>query len=281
MKLAVILAAALAAALTAVPVAANDGPTVRIEHAVARVVVIVEERADIGVEIEQGNSGLPALVVSRRNNEVIIKGDLRGGNAIRNCRSGPRGALQPGEDASVEVRELGMVKLADAPLIVLRTPRAVKVNVESGAVFGSVGRNASSIQLASGGCGDWTIADTDGDVLLVTMGSGDMRAGMSRRLAADIMGSGSIEAGATQRLQANVMGSGDVSAIRVDGPVEGNVMGSGDINIPDTVASIQAIIMGSGDINVAGATGAVTRIGTGSGQIVIAGQAMRQRPDYR
>ncbi len=281
MKLAVISAAAIAAALTAVPVAANDGPTVRIEHAVARVVVIVEERADIGVEIEQGNSGLPALEVSRRSNEIIIKGDLRGRNAIRNCQSGPRGALQPGEDASVEVREVGTVKLADAPLIVLRTPRAVKVNVESGAVFGSVGRNASSIQLASGGCGDWTIADTDGDVILVTMGSGDMRAGTSRRLAADIMGSGSIKAGATRRLQANVMGSGDISAVRVDGPVEGNLMGSGDINIPDTVASIQAIIMGSGDIHVAGATGPVTRSGTGSGQIVIAGRAVRQRRDNR
>jgi hypothetical protein len=272
-------AAAIVAALTAGPAAANDGPTVRLEHAFARVVVIVEERADIGVEIEQGNSGLPVLEVSRRSNEIIIKGDLRGGNAIRNCQSDPGGALQPGEDASVEVGVVGTVKLADAPLIILRTPRAVRVNVESGAVFGSVGRNASSIQLASGGCGDWTIADTDGDVLLLTMGSGDMSAGTSRRLAADIMGSGSIKAGATQGLQANVMGSGDISAVRVDGPVEVNVMGSGDINIPDTVESIQAIIMGSGDINVAGATGAVTRSGTGSGQIVIAGKPLRQRLD--
>ena len=281
MKHAIISAAAIAAALTAVPVAAEDGPTVRIEHAVARVVVIVEERADIAVEIEQGRSGLTALQVSRRNNDVIIKGDLRGGDALRNCQSGSGGALQPGEDASVDVRDLGTVKLADAPLIVLRTPRAVKVNVESGAVFGSVGRNASSIQLASGGCGDWTIADTAGDMLLVTMGSGDMRAGTSGRLAADIMGSGNIRAGATRGLQANVMGSGDISAVRVDGPVEVNVMGSGDTNIPDTVASIQAIIMGSGDIHVAGATGAVTRGGTGSGQIVIAGQAMRPGRDTR
>ena len=252
MKLAIISAAAIAAALTAVPVAANDGPTARIEHAVARVVVIVEERADIGVEIEQGTSGLPAIEVSRRSNEVVIKGGLRGGNAIRNCQSGPEGAHQEGEDASVEVREVGTVKLADAPLIVLRTPRAVKVNVESGAVFGSVGRNASSIQLASGGCGDWTIADTDGDVILVTMGSGDMRAGTSRRLAADIMGSGGIKAGATRRLQANVMGSGDISAVRVNGPVEANIMGSGDINVGAATGEVSHNIMGSGQVRVAG-----------------------------
>lgn len=281
MKLAIVSAAAVAAALTAVaagPVAAKDGPSAKIEHAVARVVVIVEDRADIGVEIEQGTSGLPTVEVRRRGQDVIIDGGLRGGlfgnNAIRNCQSGPEGARQPGEGASVEVRRVGTVRLADAPLIVIRTPREVEVGVESGAVFGAVGRDASSIELANGGCGDWTIANTDGNMSLSTMGSGDMRAGTSRRLEANVMGSGDIKTGATGGLEANVMGSGDITAAGVDGPVEANIMGSGDITIPGTVTSIEANIMGSGDINVGGATGSVTRSIMGSGEIVIAGQAM-------
>ena len=282
MKLVIASAAAIAAALVAAgPVAAKDGPSVKIEHAVARVVVIVEDRADIGVEIEQGASGLPTVRVRRRGDDVIINGGLRGGpfgnhNAIRNCQSGPESARQPGEGASVEVREVGTVNLANAPLIVIRTPRAVDVGVESGAVFGAVGRGASSIELGNGGCGDWTVANTDGTMSLSIMGSGDMRAGTSSRLEASIMGSGDIHAGATGRLEANVMGSGDISAARVDGPVEANIMGSGDINVPGTVTNVEANIMGSGDINVGGATGAVSQSVMGSGNIVIAGQAVRQ-----
>lgn len=283
MKLAIVSATAIAAALTvaaASPVAANDGPSARIEHAVARVVVIVEDRADIAVEIEQGSSGLPTVQVRRRGDDVIINGGLKGGlfgnNAIRNCQSGPEGARQPGDGASVEVRQVGTVRMADAPLIVIRTPRAVEVDVKGGAVFGAVGRDASSIELNNGGCGDWTIANTDGDMSLSIMGSGDMRAGTSAGLEANIMGSGNIGAGATRRLEANVMGSGDINAARVDGPVEANIMGSGDINIPGTVTSIEANIMGSGDINVGGATGAVTHSVMGSGHVVVAGQAVRQ-----
>ncbi|KQY91242.1 GIN domain-containing protein [Brevundimonas sp. Root1423] len=283
MKLAIAAAAAaIAAALAAAagPVAASDGPSAKIEYAVARVVVIVEDRADIGVEIEQGSSGLPALQVRRRGDDVVIHGGLKGGlfgnSAVRNCQSGPEGARQPGEGASVEVRQIGTVRLADAPLIVIRTPRAVEVDVNNGAVFGAVGRDASSIELNNGGCGDWAVANTEGTMSLSIMGSGDMRAGTSNRLEASIMGSGDIQAGATRGLEANVMGSGDITATRVDGPVEANIMGSGDINIPGTVTSIEANIMGAGDINVGGATGAVTQSIMGSGDIVVAGQAVRQ-----
>ncbi len=286
MKFAIVSAAAIAGALAAVgPAAAKDGPSVKIEHAVARVVVIAEDRADIAVEIEQGTSGLPAVAIRRRANDVLIDGGLRGGlfgnNAIRDCQSGPDGARQPGEGASVKVRQVGTVNLADAPLIVIRTPRAVEVDVASGAVFGSVGRDASSIELNNGGCGDWTVANTDGEMSLSIMGSGDMRAGTSSRLEANIMGSGNIGAGATRRLEANVMGSGDINAARVDGPVEANVMGSGDINIPGAVTSIEANIMGSGDINVGGATGSVTQSIMGSGHVVVAGQALRQNRGRR
>ncbi|HEX8661996.1 MAG TPA: DUF2807 domain-containing protein, partial [Brevundimonas sp.] len=215
MKLAIVSAAAIGAALAAGSASAMDGPSAKIEHTVARVVIIVEDRADIGVEIEQGTSGLPAVQVRRRGDDVIINGGLKGGlfgnNAIRNCQSGPEGARQPGEGASVEVREVGRVDMANAPLIVIRTPRAVEVAVESGAVFGAVGRGASSIEIGNGGCGDWNVANTEGDLSLSIMGSGDMRAGTSGRLEASIMGSGDIQAGATGRLEANVMGSGDIS----------------------------------------------------------------------
>ncbi len=289
-------AAALAVVAAASPAAAKDGPSVQIEHAVARVVVIVEDRADIGVEIEQGVSGLPAVRVRRSGNDLRIEGGLRGGmfgnSAIRNCHSGPENARQPGEGASVEVRQVGTVNISDAPLIVIRTPRMVAVSVKSGAVFGAVGRGASSIELANQGCGDWTVANTAGDLSLSLMGSGDMRAGTSRRLEANIMGSGNISAGATGAIEANVMGSGDINAVRADGPVEANIMGSGsitvrggdvgsveanimgsgEINIPGAVASLEVSIPGSGEVNVGSVAGPVSRSIMGSGEVTIGGQ---------
>ena len=52
----VIISAAAAAAMAALagPVLAKPGPEVEIRHAVARVAVVVEDRSDVAVEVEQG-----------------------------------------------------------------------------------------------------------------------------------------------------------------------------------------------------------------------------------
>ena len=150
-----------AAAVLAAPAFASPGPGVEISHAVARVAVIVEDRTDVAVEVEQGTSGLPVIQVSRVGNVVRIDGGLhrRGflnrSDSIRECRSGPGNAARPGDGASVEVRDHGRINIADAPLIVIRTPRQVDVSA-SGAVFGSVSRGASSVDLGTSGCGNST-----------------------------------------------------------------------------------------------------------------------------
>ncbi|MEY4556285.1 MAG: hypothetical protein RL093_1404, partial [Pseudomonadota bacterium] len=183
-----VIASAVAAAVVAVAAPAfakpGDGPEVEIRHAVARVAVIVEDRADVAVEVEQGSSGLPAIQVSRVGNEVRIDGGLRRrgffnrGDGIRECRSGPDNAARPGDGASVEVRDHGRINISDAPLIVIRTPRNVDVSA-SGAVFGSIGRGATSVELGNAGCGYWNVANTEGPVSLSIAGSGDLRAGTS------------------------------------------------------------------------------------------------------
>lgn len=286
--------AAIAAAAVAAPAFANpgQGPEVEIDNAVARVAVVVEDRTDIAVEIEQGTSGLPALRVTRNGDDVRIDGGLRrrglfGGSSIRNCRSGPEGGQQ-GSGASVEVRNVGRVNLSDAPLIVVRTPRTVNVDA-SGAVFGSVGRGASSVDLANGGCGTWHVANTEGPVSLSISGSGDMRAGTSTALEASIAGSGSMSAGATRDLDVSVSGAGDVVIARVDGPTDISIAGSGDVIVrtgtaPDLSISIAGAgdvefggvagdvdvsIAGAGDVSVARATGSVSRSIVGAGDVRI------------
>lgn len=275
MKPVIASAIVIAAAAMAAPAFAKE-PDVEIRHAVARVAVVVEDRTDIAVEIEQGTSGLPAPRVTRDGANVRIDGGLgrRGfmnrGDGIRNCNTGSGNPATPGDGATVEVRNVGRVSIADAPLIVIRTPRAVNVNA-SGAVFGSVGRGATSIDLGNGGCGYWNVANADGPVSLSIGGSGDMRAGTSTALDISIGGSGSVTAGATGELEVAIGGSGDVVVARVDGRTEVSIGGSGDVDIrAGTAPDLSISIAGSGDVNFGGVAGDVDVSLVGGGDVTVA-----------
>ena len=289
-----ILLSAAAIAAIAGPALANPGPEVEIEHAVARVVVIVEDRADIGVEIQQGASELPALRLERDGANVRIDGGLgrrlagiRMGDSIRNCRSGPD-RTRPGQGASVEVRNVGRVNLDDAPLIVIRAPREVNIDA-GGAVYGSIGRGASSVELGNGGCGDWVVANTDGPVSASLAGSGDIIIGTSRSLEASLAGAGDLTAAATGRLEVSMVGAGGVVVAEVDGDtdisiggagdvavrrgrspnLDISIAGAGDVDFGGTAGDVSVSIAGAGDVRIAEATGAVSRSIVGAGDVRI------------
>lgn len=319
MKPAYLVAAATAALAFA---GAANAAEVEIRDAVARVVVIPEDRADIAVEIEHGSSGLDRLEVTRRGSDVFIDGGLSG-NDVRNCTSAREGATQPGEGAVVEVRGHGRINVSDAPLVVIRTPRDVDVEAgqsggrlrlfgirsgSGGAVFGSIGRGASSIELGNRGCGDWTVANTDGNLDISNAGSGSVRAGSSRSLDLSVAGSGGVSAGATGDADIAIAGSGNVSLaaarstdiavagsgdvtigrlegqtldvsiagsgdVRVNGgqvdTLDISIAGSGDVVFAGRAGDVSASIMGSGDVRVAEATGSVNRSIMGSGDVRI------------
>ncbi|WP_293826225.1 DUF2807 domain-containing protein, partial [uncultured Brevundimonas sp.] len=287
---------AAAAALTGLAAAPASAAEVQIRNAVARVVVIVEDRQDIGVEVTQGGSRLPAIQVRRDGRDVRIDGGLgrngafwaNGGNRIRSCNTGRADAADPGRGATVEVRDLGRLRLEDAPMIVIRTPRDVDVSA-GGAVFGSIGRGARSVDLDSGGCGAWNVANVDGRLSLGVGGSGSIRAGTSRALHANVGGSGSIYSGATGDLRAAVGGSGNVDVASAGGQGDLSIGGSGGINVRQgrmdklsvaiggsgdvryggATRDLSVAIAGSGNVRVASATGAVSRTVVGSGSLQI------------
>ncbi|HAJ02558.1 MAG TPA: hypothetical protein DCL55_04850, partial [Brevundimonas sp.] len=96
MKSALILSAALLS--TTALAGTAQAQDVQIENAVARVIVLVEDRADVAVEIERGRADLPVPTVRQRGDRIEVDGNLPR-RAIRNCRSGPASARQPGEGA--------------------------------------------------------------------------------------------------------------------------------------------------------------------------------------
>ncbi len=262
---------ALLGSLAAAAPASAQQTEVRIRRAAARVVVIVENRTDIAVEIERGSANLPLPTVTRVGDEVRIDGEL-GRRAFRNCRSGPADARQPGEGASVEVRDHGRVDLSAAPLILVRMPPRVDISTEDSAVFGAIGRGATSIELGSGGCGDWTVANTAGSADLSIGGSGNIRAGTSGSLETAIGGSGSITAGATGDLDASIGGSGTIVVAQATGRVEAAIGGSGDVRVGGgRPSSVEAAIGGSGDIIVQGDAGPLEASIAGSGNVTVTG----------
>lgn len=269
--IAAVSTALVATLAAAAPATAQEGPEVRIRGAVARVVVIVEDRTTVAVEIEPGSAGLPSPGITVVGNETRIDGEL-GRRGFRECRSGPADARQPGQGASVEVRNRGRIALTDAPLIVIRTPPRVEISTEDSAVFGAIGRGATSIALGSGGCGDWTVANTAGRAELAVGGSGNIRAGTSGSLEASIGGSGRIMAGSTGDLEAAIGGSGTIIVATASGRVEASIGGSGDIRVNGgRPSAIDAAIGGSGDIVIRGDAGPLDASIAGSGDIAVTG----------
>jgi len=275
MRLQTILLAAAAVALSA---GAAQADSVEIKDAVARVTVVPENRSDIKVEVISPNAKLPLSVRSLAG-RTIVDGNLD--RKIRNCRGS-------GERASVDVRDVGSFSYAEMPQVVIHTPRNVQVEA-GGAVFGAVGR-AASVDLGNSGCGDWTIANVEGEAKISQAGSGDTRMGSAGSLKVRVAGSGDVATSDVKNgVDISIAGSGSAHIRSAAGPLEVSVAGSGDVDIGSGRAtsmkvsiagsgdvdfggsadSLKARIAGSGDVRAASVTGDVSKTIMGSGSVRI------------
>ncbi|HEY1750026.1 MAG TPA: DUF2807 domain-containing protein [Caulobacteraceae bacterium] len=259
--------------------AAAAAPSVEIKHAVVRVIVQPEARADIKVEIVNANRRLPLRITTFLGRTYVDGGVM--GARVRSCH-GP--VTQP----SAYVLGVGEVTAAAMPMIVVHTPLQAKVSA-AGAVFGQVARG-DSLDLVNAGCGDWDVGNVRGKLKLIATGSGSIHAGqasgadvmtagsggitlheISGSVSAENVGSGDIEiAGLHGPLNARIAGSGHVrvagghaSAMRV------SIAGSGDVELLGVADSLSASVVGSGDVKVAKVTGPISKTVVGSGEVRI------------
>ncbi|MBX7250115.1 MAG: DUF2807 domain-containing protein [Caulobacteraceae bacterium] len=276
-----VYAVSAALALVAFAGAAEaKGPEVEIKDAVARVVVIPEDRTDIAVEVVNGSRAeLPHITVQRlAGGKVKLDGGLDsrgllGHSRIRGCST--RGAAPSGgnpldslSSTTVRVADIGEVNMRETPIITIRAPRDVSVSA-NGAVFGWVGR-ANSVELGNAGCGDWVVAQTSGAVEISQAGSGDTTVATSGSLSVSMAGSGDVTAGPTGQLEVSIAGSGDVTVASVRGSVEASIAGSGDVTVNGGEAtSVEANIAGSGDVTIKAAAGRVEANIMGSGDVTV------------
>jgi hypothetical protein len=255
MRLQHVLLTATAATLLAG--GAAQAASIEVKDAVARVTVVPEDRSDIKIEVTRANPKLP-LTVRSLGDRTILDGDLD--RKIRNCRSS-------GDKSWVEVRGVGQFGWDEMPQVVIRTPRDVKVDA-GGAVFGSVGRSAS-LNLGNSGCGDWTIANVEGDAKISQAGSGDTRMGAANSLKLRVAGSGDLAAGDIKGpVDISIAGSGDANVRSVSGTLEVNIAGSGDVMIAGGRATdMKVSVAGSGDVDFNGVADSLRARIAGSGDV--------------
>lgn len=287
-------------ALLAGAASAEAASRVEIKDAAARVTVVPENRPDVRVEFLTTNNALP-LELRQFGDKVIVDGNLR--NRIHQC-GGARwdfdlnGQHSSGNNVGVSIRGVGRVNWANLPQVVVRVPMNAHVEA-SGAVFGSIGRSAS-VELDNAGCGDWTVANTNGPLSVDIAGSGDVRAGAAREAHLRIAGSGNVTTGAvfgpgdirvagsgdvrmasvSRWLKAEVAGSGNV---RVDGGrvdnLTANIAGSGDVDFRGAAGSLNVSVAGSGDVRAASVSGPVKRTIIGSGSVYVNGRELHRDRD--
>jgi len=292
MKAHLSVAAAFAALAAAGTASAAD---VEIRHAMARVIVIPEARSDVAYEIRPGRADLPKIVVTRAlDGRLVFDGGLAtwfGGSNCSRRGDGWREAVidvaHPPAGLSVSANGHRDVPLEDTPLIVLHTPRDVRIGAGE-AVFGNIGK-AASVHLGAAGCGDWTVDNVAGRLEADVAGSGDVHAASARTLVAHIGGSGDVTATEVGDLTVATAGSGDVRVRRATGEVRAHIAGSGDVAVADGHASfltadiagsgdvkfggeverVDAHIVGSGDVRVKSVRGEVHKAVVGSGEVVV------------
>jgi hypothetical protein len=245
---------AVAAALSA---GAAQAASVEIKDAVARVTVIPENRSDVRVEVVAPNARLP-IEVRTFAGRTIVDGDLD--RRIHSCRGS-------GDNISVDVRGVGAVSWREMPQVVIHTPRDAQVSA-GGAVFGAVGRSASLV-LENAGCGNWTVANVDGEMRIRQAGSGDTRTGAAGSASLRIAGSGNVwTAPIRGGLNVDIAGSGDVVARSINGPLSISVAGSGDVMVAGGRAtSMNVTVAGSGDVDFRGSADNLKARVAGSGDV--------------
>ena len=143
-----LLLSALVASAAVPAMAFAEAPSVRVDHAAARVIVVPENRADISVTINQGRAGLHPLEIRHDGGVIVVDGGLghagwSWGPKVWGISGGWDGVNCRGSGDHVRVAVQGKeVALADLPIVTIRTPMNVHVG-GSGAIFGEVGPSAS------------------------------------------------------------------------------------------------------------------------------------------
>jgi hypothetical protein len=228
----------------------------RFEDGFARLVVIPEERADIAVRLVQAGA-VAAPVLRVAGDRLIIDGEL--GASLRGC-----------SEAGATLADGAVTPLAQAPVIEVRTPKAVRADVVS-AGYVEIGP-AASADLEVVGCGRVSLGPVAGDLELRRAGSGLVRVDSAAKAEVEGLGDGRIEIGAiSEQAELSVAGSNRIVVREARGDADVSVRGNGEVEIVGgDLTTASAEVTGSGSIKIAASIAELEATVTGSGAVTVA-----------
>ena len=261
MKTGFAAAAVLGLNLTAAAAQAA-GPTVRLDHLAAHVIIIPEARATLNAEVRNaGKRGLakPTLTVSGQ--ALTISGGLSRTD-LHNCR------VRGGHGVSLGF--FRHIDEADLPVVTLHVPMDVTVEAD-GAVEAETTGPLHSLTVAEKACGAWKIGDVRDRLEYDLQGRGDMQAGSAGSTALQLQGMGDLRVRATGGLDVSMQGMGDVIVDQVNGPVHASLQGMGGLRIKGGhAARFTADLEGMGGVRFDGVADTVDVSASGMGDILVA-----------
>jgi hypothetical protein len=255
-------AAVLGLTVTGAAAAQAAGPTVRLDHLAARVILIPEARANISAEVRNsGRGGLAKPALSISGQTLIVSGGLSRAD-LSNCRA------HSGHGVSLGF--FRHIAEADLPVVTLRVPMDVTVEAD-GAVEAEVSGTLHSLTVAERACGDWTIGDVSDRLDYDLQGRGDVRAGSAGSATLELQGLGDLHLHAAGGLNVSMQGMGGVTVDQVNGPVHASLQGMGDLHIKGGHATeFTADLEGMGGIQFGGVADTVDASASGMGDIHVA-----------
>jgi hypothetical protein len=264
--------------------AAQAAATVTLDHLAAKVVIVPEARANITAEARRGKGDLPLPVLKAQGADLLVTGGLPE-SAFKSCSR--RGH---GDDGSVRLADHKSVRVADLPVLVIRTPLDVKV-VANGAVIGQIG-SARAVELVQQRCGEWRLGDVSGKLKADIEGMGAVEVGATGSTDLKVEGMGSVRVKSAGALNASVEGMSKVEVGEVSGPVDvsldgmglvkidrghatafrASLDGMGSIKFGGVADSLEAEADGVGGIHVAQVRGPVHKSGSGLARVRVGGR---------
>lgn len=217
---------------------ANDGQTLLIENFVGTVNMITGDA--FSVSGDTGNiSALQDSGLIINGNETIENSSCKKLNGNIDISFGKKRWFK---------RIGGYKNLGEYPKLEITVPSHAHLEIRDSIIFGS-GADFGSVDAKIKSCGQLTLGDIAGPLVLKVSGSGDFTAGDVGDSKIRISGSGDVRLNNMKSAAIDLSGSGDLIASDISGPAEITAKGSGDIHLGDIAGPLKYAGQGSSDFS--------------------------------
>jgi len=220
---------------------AAGAQTLVIENVIGRVVIETGDYDTITVDISGPDDRLAHPTVSGDGVDVRIDGGVH--NPGLRCRGGD-------QSPTIGLRNASAAPLSAYPQIVVRAPVGTSLELGGAGLFADIG-DVGAARITLSHCGHVHLGDVAGELHILSMGVGEVTAG--------VVGGGAV----------TTEGRADVTVAGMNGATQLELNGAGEIEVGFVNGDLSVELNGVGHVTVGELQGALNAASNGTGDIVI------------